>query len=507
LLTLARFGVTRRRSRTRALEHLLKHDVALALVDVQMPVMDGFELAELMRGTERTRRVPIIFLTAGTADRQRRFRGYEAGAVDFLHKPIEHDILKSKADVFFELYRQREEVACQRDELRIAMDENARLLEASRQNAAALKEADHRKDEFLATLAHELRNPLAPILNGLEVIKPSHNSGKGTDHPREMISRQIRDMVRLIDDLLDVSRFTSGKVILKRQHITIKFVVEMAVEASRPLIEAGKHELKVNLLDDDIIIDADPTRISQVLSNLLNNAAKYTLDGGLIELTVARHGGEVSIGVRDSGVGLSTEMLPRVFELFTQVGRSLDRSQGGLGIGLALVKKLLELHSGSVVATSDGLGKGSTFPVKLPLPEHTGHLGLASKSQIHRESEAAVRRILIVDDNKDGVESLRLLLELFGHRIQTASDGPGAFSRAIEFKPEVIFLDIGLPGLNGYEVARKLRSEPLTAKATLIAHTGWGTEDDRRMSKQAGFDFHLTKPVDAAQVNALLAKI
>ena len=342
------------RSGPQALELLLQYDVALAILDVQMPEMDGYELAELMRGTERTRRAPIIFLTAGAADRQRRFRGYEAGAVDFLNKPIEPDILRSKASVFFELYQQRNQIAAQRDELK--------------SYAAALTEADRRKDEFLATLAHELRNPLAPIRNGLDILRTSPTA-PNAEEIRDVMDRQLSHLVRLVDDLLDVSRVSQGKIDLRKARVALSDVIKTAVDASNPLIIAGRHELKLDMPEAPVWLDADLMRLSQVVSNLLNNAAKYTPEGGTIVLSTRREGEEAVVTVSDNGVGIPSDMLPRVFDLFTQVRDNLDRSRGGLGIGLALVKQLVEMHGGSITAESAGPGKGSAFRLRLPVME------------------------------------------------------------------------------------------------------------------------------------------
>jgi signal transduction histidine kinase len=488
------------RSGTEALELLLAHDVALALVDVQMPEMDGFELAELMRGTERTRRVPIIFLTAGTPDRQRRFRGYEAGAVDFLTKPVEPHVLRSKADVFFELWQERRAVARQRDELQAATAENARLLEETRRTAEALKEADRRKDEFLATLAHELRNPLAPLVSGLKVL------GLAADPPtvartHAIMGRQLDHLVRLVDDLLDISRVTSGKVQLRREGIDLRDAIGAAVETSRPLIEAAGHTLSVRLPDVPLPLHADPTRVAQVVANLLTNAAKYTPDGGRIDVTAERDGDSAVVRVTDTGMGIPADMLPKVFDLFTQVGKHLDRSQGGLGIGLALVRRLVEMHGGSVVAESAGAGRGSTFTVRLP----AGVSATPASAAEPPSPPPAARRVLVVDDNADAANSLALLLELGGHRTAVAYTGAEAVPTARTFRPEVVFLDIGLPGMNGYEVAAALRQAEGGSRAVLVALTGWGAEEDRRRSREAGFDFHLVKPVDSSQLGAVLA--
>ena len=479
------------RSGQQALELLLQHEVALALLDVQMPGMDGFELAELMRSTERTRRVPIIFLTAGSADRQRRFRGYEAGAVDFLHKPIEPDIMRSKAEVFFELNRQQKQLEYQRDTLR--------------QYADALQDADRRKDEFLATLAHELRNPLAPIRNGLQILRMAP-TGETSDKVRDMMDRQLTHLVRLIDDLLDVSRVSQGKIDLRLADITLQSVLQSAIEVSRPLIDASNHTLTVDVPEAPVRLNADLTRLAQIISNLLNNAAKYTAEGGTIQLTVTTTEQEAVLTVKDNGLGIPPDMLPKVFELFTQVDRNLERSQGGLGIGLALVKRLVEMHGGSITAESPGLEQGSTFTLRLPLAspmEETAPAEVASET----EGEAAPLRILVVDDNIASAKTTGWMLELIGHEPTLAHDGPEALETARKLKPEVIMLDIGLPGMSGYDVCKELRRDPAFKDTILIAQTGWGQAKDRAESREAGFDHHLTKPVKLEQVAELLASV
>ncbi|MCG6156252.1 hybrid sensor histidine kinase/response regulator [Rubinisphaera margarita] len=357
----------RARSGAEALEAMLEYDFALALIDVQMPEMNGFELAELMRGTERTKRIPIIFLTAAGDDKQRRFQGYETGAVDFLHKPIEPDILKSKAEVFFELYRQREEVSRQRDELKTLLEENSRLLDQTRQYTDALKKADRRKDEFLATLAHELRNPLAPILNAVHLVRWGNLEPSEYVEVHEIVERQVQHMVRLIDDLLDLSRITRDKIELRREVVPLQDVARNAVETSSPLVESNKHQLTVDLPPQPLFVEGDAVRLAQVISNLLNNAAKYTPEGGQIDLLVSSTGHMATVSVRDNGVGIPAEMLVDVFGMFTQVSQHLPRSQGGLGIGLTLVKRLVEMHNGRIEARSEGEGEGTEFIVFLPL--------------------------------------------------------------------------------------------------------------------------------------------
>lgn len=332
-----------------ALELLLRHEVALALIDVQMPGMDGFQLAEFMRGNERTRRVPIIFVTAGSADSQRRFRGYEAGAVDFIHKPIEPDVLRSKAEVFFDLYRQRLEIAEQRDKLATA--------------AEALREADRQKDRFLAVLGHELRNPIASLLGGLHLLK------RRPEKVEELQSRMegtLFHLSRLVDDLLDVARISEGKVTLRTERIEVRTVLQSAVDGIRHQVDAAGHRLITDIPEEPIWLEADHTRLAQVVTNLLHNAAKYTPPAGEIRLSVRREGAEAVIEVSDNGVGIPTEQQSQIFAIFGQISEHLSHAQGGLGIGLALVKQLVSLHQGSVSVASDGEGCGSTFTVRLP---------------------------------------------------------------------------------------------------------------------------------------------
>jgi signal transduction histidine kinase len=474
------------RSGNEALELLLKHEVALALLDVQMPGMDGFELAELMRGNERTRRVPIIFLTAGSADLQRRFRGYEAGAVDFLQKPIEPDILRSKAGVFFELYLQRRQLAEQRDALKAY--------------ASALEEADKRKDEFLAVLAHELRNPLTPIRYGFDMMRMTPNEPVD-EEIRSMMDRQLTHLVRLIDDLLDVSRISRGKVDLRTEHVTVQTALRAAVEASRPLIEAGRHTLTLEIPGDPLWIDADLTRIAQVVSNLLNNAAKYTPPGGQIRLMVVDEDTQVAISVFDNGIGIAAPMLPKIFDLFTQVEGAVERSRGGLGIGLALARQLVEMHSGSIEAQSDGPDRGSVFTVRLPLRRD---VTAPAPEEKNPEVGSPSLKVLVVDDNISSAETTGQILSMVGHQVTLAHNGAAALESARKIFPDVIILDIGMPGMNGYEVCRELRRDPAFAKTKLIAQTGWGQERDRQLTREAGFDHHLIKPVNFKELARLL---
>jgi len=481
--------ILKARSGDEALELLLAHDVALALIDVQMPGLNGFELAELLRGNERTRRIPIIFVTAGSADRQRRFRGYEAGAVDFIYKPIEADILRSKADVFFELYRQRQQIAAQRDELRLQAD--------------ALTAADRRKDEFLATLAHELRNPLAPLRHGLDLLR-RRPDGHDASSIRDMMDRQLVHMVHLIDDLLDISRVTQGKIVLRKDRIGLREIVHTAVEASRPLIDSAKHELTVEIPTEPIWVDADATRLAQVIGNLLNNAAKYTQEGGKILVTAQAEDENVLVTVSDSGIGIATEMLGEVFQLFSQVDSRSDRARGGLGIGLALVKQLVTMHGGTVSAHSQGVGRGSAFTVQLPR-------AAPPTEAIEAHDEPALLavprrlRVLVVDDMVEVAQTVGWMLEDIGHDYELVHDGREAQKAALAYQPDVILLDIGLPFMDGYAVCRELRANDQFKKTPIIAQTGWGQQKDKALASEAGFDRHLVKPVAIEDLERVLA--
>jgi signal transduction histidine kinase len=478
------------RSGDEALELLLQNDVALALVDVQMPGLNGFELAELMRGNERTRRVPIIFVTAGNADSQRRFRGYEAGAVDFIHKPIESDILRSKADVFFELYRQRQQIAIQRDELKAHSD--------------ALEEADRRKDEFLATLAHELRNPLAPVRHGLDILRKSPDS-KDAVEIREMMDRQLVHLVRLIDDLLDVSRVSQGKIELRKERIKAADVLHSALESSRPLIDSAGHSLTIDVPPEPIWLDADLTRLAQVVGNLLNNAAKYTPEGGRIGLSLRTDGADAVIAVSDNGLGIPADMQSKVFQLFAQVENHMDRARGGLGIGLALVKQLVAMHDGSVSAESAGTGQGSVFTVRIPLA--ASNMETQSEAEPLAVQPALTRplKVLVVDDNLMVAQTVGWMLEEIGHQYHVVHDGRQALEAAREFRPDAILLDIGLPGMDGYAVCRAFRQDDLLKDTLIIAQTGWGQGRDKALASEAGFDHHLVKPVAYEELERLLA--
>lgn len=369
-----------------------------------------------------------------------------------------------------------------------------------------LKENDRRKDEFLATLAHELRNPLAPIRNGLQIMRIAGDNRDAIEQARETMERQLQQMVRLIDDLLDLSRITRGKIELRKERGDLATVVQNAIETSRPLIEQSGHTLTVNFPSESVFVDADATRLAQVFANLLNNAAKYTEKGGRIGLTVERQGGEVVVRVKDTGVGIPAHQISRVFEMFSQVDRSLEKSQGGLGIGLSIVKRLVEMHGGTVEAQSEGHGFGSEFIVRLPVLISSDRESYSSKYE-EQANASAQRRIVVADDNEDSAFTMAMMLKLMGNEVRTASDGVEAIEVAEAFRPELILLDIGMPRLNGYDACRRIREQSWGKDVVMIALTGWGQDEDKRQSREAGFDHHLVKPVEPEALEKLLAAL
>jgi PAS domain S-box-containing protein len=390
--------------------------------------------------------------------------------------------------------------------------ERSRLQRLTHEQAAALADLDRRKDEFLAMLSHELRNPLAPILNAALLLRLHSNRNRqhGIEAPllhqsASIIERQVGQLARIVDELLEVSRITTGRIQLHQEPIAVDVVVEDAVATVRSLIDQRKHELTVSLSPQAIWLHADAARLEQVVVNLLTNAAKYTDEGGHIWLTVQQEGEEAVLRVRDTGVGIAPEILPRIFDLFTQAERSLDRSQGGLGIGLALVQRLVEMHGGTVAASSV-LGQGSEFVVRLPVVSPPQSQASSPPTKTAQPTGPSLR-VLVVDDNVDTVTTLALLVQESGHDVRTAYDGSAVLEAALDYRPNVVLLDIGLPGLNGFEVAKQLRRQPGLQNAVLVAMTGYGRESDRQSSQEAGFDHHLVKPGDFGKVLQILATV
>ncbi len=393
--------------------------------------------------------------------------------------------------------------------------ERERLLEeqvaraAAESAAAALREADRRKDEFLAILAHELRNPLGPLRNGIQLLSLAGPLAPEVRETHEMMARQVENLVRLVDDLLDVGRVTQGKIKLRKERVDARLVVSRAIESCREFISQRRHRLDVDLPDDPLTVEADLVRLAQVVVNLLKNAAKFTPAGGTIEISAERAMGEVLIRVRDNGTGISPEMLTQVFELFVQANPTLSRTEEGLGIGLTLSRHLTELHEGTLLATSDGLGHGSEFMIRLPLAPEVEVLPLKAISDAAEtgKPETPGRRVLVVDDNRDAASSLARLLRLLGHDVREAHDGLEAIRVAEELRPDLILLDIGLPGLNGYEVATRLRADARFRDVRLIALSGYGSEQDQIRSRAAGFDGHFLKPAELGLLEAVLASL
>jgi signal transduction histidine kinase/ActR/RegA family two-component response regulator len=470
---------------------------ALLLTDETISGDMSGQLSEALRDQPAWSALPVLLLAReGWHDQSQHLSPQADGSVIVVERPVR---TRTLVGVVSSALRGRQHQYEIRDAL-LLREQQAALL--ARQ-ADELRRADRRKDEFLATLAHELRNPLAPIRTGMELLARCSES-EPVMRTVGVIQRQVTHMVRLIDDLLDVSRITSGKLQLKLARVELESIIDAAVEASRPLVERKSQALDVSVPDGPLVVEADLTRIAQVIGNLLNNASNYTSSGGRIELSATRDGDFAVICVQDNGAGIPPDRLGDVFEMFSQVNRTLERSHGGLGIGLALVRSLVEMHGGTSSAASPGLGKGSTFCVRLPLC--TGAVSTAAVVKEPSSNQDTTKRILVVDDNEDAAEMLALVLSQSGYRTRTAYDSRSALSAVEEWTPHIVILDIGLPDINGYDVARELRRRERVELA-LIALTGWGTRDDKQKAMDAGFDIHLTKPVDAAALRAALAQL
>jgi signal transduction histidine kinase len=535
-----------------ALEKLMQDEFAVVLLDVNMPDMDGFETATLIHQHPRFERTPIIFVTGVHVSELDRLKGYKVGAVDYVSIPVVPEILRGKVAVLIELFTKRREL----QELnRNLAQANQRLAEANTTLQAektrelemlnrvlqranqeleaanrslqtevaerarielALKEADRHKDEFLAMLAHELRNPLAPIHNALQLMHRQSFTDPQLAWSRDVIRRQVAHLTRLVDDLLDVSRITRGKINLNKEVIELETLITRTVETVQPLIDERGHTLTVDVPKGMLAVLGDPIRLVQAIGNVLSNAAKYTERGGRITLAAGESDAELVIRVRDNGIGIPADLMPMLFRLFTQLDGTSGAAQSGLGIGLALVQRLVEMHGGSVTARSDGLGHGSEFVIRLPLfirekiesGQPIQQLSALEQSMTNADlATRTQRRILVADDNNDALESLATLLQLSGHEVYTAANGAMALESAEQHRPEVALLDIGMPKLDGYEVARRIRAQPWGQRITLVALTGWGQDSDRKRSQEAGFDSHLVKPLDLDKLTELLAAL
>jgi PAS domain S-box-containing protein len=389
----------------------------------------------------------------------------------------------------------------------VAASKVARDITSRKQIEEALREADQRKDEFLATLAHELRNPLAPIRNSLEVLRLTGKLRADAEEMREILERQVEQLVRLVDDLLDVSRITRGKVELRKVPVELANVVQSAIETSRPTIESARHQLVVDLSGAPIVVEADPVRLAQVVTNLLNNAAKFTPEGGRITISACRDGDEAAISVSDTGVGISAEMLPKVFGMFYQGGSSASTPKGGLGIGLALARSFVELHGGRIEAHSEGPGKGSRFVVRLPVARRAGGNGVSAVRETAQRPRLPVHRVLVVDDAQAAVYMLGKLLGVLGQDVRTTQKAASALEMIRSDPPDLVISDIGMPEMDGYELARRMRQIPGASGMVLVALTGYGQERDRERAREAGFDYHLVKPVSLEALENLLAAV
>jgi PAS domain S-box-containing protein len=385
--------------------------------------------------------------------------------------------------------------------------ERRRLAAELRDRTADLAESERRKTEFIATLAHELRNPLAPLRTALDVMRKASDNATSVTHLREMMERQLKQLVHLVNDLLDIALVSSGQMTLKKKRMALQRILNSAVEASEPLRMRTKNSLTLELPVAPIYLEADGTRLIQVFTNILNNATQYSAPGGPISMRVESADSQVRIDIADAGVGIAGDALNRIFDMFTRVGRDSKNTHAGLGIGLNLARRLVEMHDGQLVASSEGLGKGSHFIITLPLPERAQEESTTAENRPSGEGTRGAIRALIVDDNVDAAVTLSLLLQLGGHTTCLAHDGPEALKLASDFKPDIVLLDIGLPGMDGYEVARALRRMPEVGHPVLVAVTGWGGPEDRLRTKQAGFDEHLTKPVDVSMIELLLTTL
>src|ERR1044072_3691336 len=499
------------RSGAEALRHLLARDLALILLDVNMPGMDGFATARVIRERPRSRHVPIIFVTAyNREDTELMLRGYSLGAVDFLFKPIVPEVLRAKAAVFVELQNRTAEVQRQAEMLReMERRELERRLHEERQawEARALREENQRKDEFLAVLAHELRNPVSPLVTGLELIKCYDIEHDGLDRVRESMERQVRHLIRLVDDLLDVSRISRGKIALRLEPVELGRVLHQAMESAEPLLAERHHELVVEQCDEQLVLNADQVRLTQVVANLLHNAARYTDPGGRIEVSCGRDGRFAVLRVADNGRGIAPQMIDRIFDIFVQE----REGGGGLGLGLTLVHRLVQLHGGGVRAYSEGTGRGSEFVVRLPLFDEAGlalaqpvHEGAAVEENGDPRAQPPLR-IVVIEDQDDVRDAMQALLEGWGHHVEAAADGKRGIELILQSRPELALVDIGMPGgLDGYAVARRIRAELGPQSPRPVALTGFRPEQDSGRARRPGFDSHLPNPAGPRELRRVL---
>ena len=498
----SRYEVITARSGQEALRQVLLHDFAVILLDVNMPGMDGFETAETIHQRPRSADIPIIFVTAFVADELDRLKAYQKGAVDFLFTPVIPQVLQAKVSVFVALATKNEELRQQAAKLSQRTTEltatNKRLVREMEERRNVERKS-HAKDEFLAMLGHELRNPLSAITSAASLIGLPGATAETIARARSIIQRQSHHLSHIVDDLLDLSRAMSGKILLNRQPVDMGPLLRGSFETFRATGRTREYTVELDT-HPDCWVEGDATRLEQISSNLIDNALKYTPPGGHIDLVARVEGEDTVITVRDNGVGIGSDLLPHVFDVFVQGTDSIDRAQGGLGIGLSLVRRLVELHGGTVSAHSDGVGRGSTFMIRLP------RIARPELDEPEKQTALAAEKpsVLLIEDNEDGREMMAMMLSTHGYRVQHACDGVQGVDLASAEVPDVALVDIGLPGIDGYEVARRLRAAAPTQHIRLIALTGYGQADDHRRVMEAGFDVHLVKPV---QLDALIDAI
>ena len=474
-----------------ALKLVLRHEFAVILLDVNMPGMSGFEIASLIRSRRKSAGTPIIFLTA-FADEIRMAQGYASGAVDYLPTPVVPEILRAKVRVFIELSQMRRQAALRAEE---------------RARRTAAEEADRRKDEFLGMLAHELRNPLAPILNASHLLRRIAPDDTRLSDISSIVDRQVKHMTRLIDDLLDATRLAHGKILLRKERCDLTHLVRQTARDYQSIFDSHQLTLTIDAPEQEIWVEGDPTRLVQTIGNLLHNAHKFTEAGGhiTVRLELEDENHTVAVRVSDTGIGIDPAMLPYVFDVFRQADQGLDRTRGGLGLGLALVRGLTELHGGEVTVESRGIGHGTQFTLRFPVVAEPA--ALESPEQAPQGENTPKYRILLIEDNQLTAESTRLLLIHDGYEVKIASSGAQGLEIARSFHPQVILCDIGLPGMDGYEVVRSLRQDTSLAPSYVIAMTGYGRDEDQKRAKDAGFDLHMTKPIDYNHLLQTLAHL
>ena len=485
----------------RALTLLLEHQVAAIVLDIRMPGVSGVELAKIIKGSKRFRQIPIVFLTAHLIDDQDVIAGYGAGAVDYLTKPVNPEILRHKIAVFADLFRKTRALAELNDTLEARVLERTAELERSE---AALRATSRQKDEFLAILAHELRNPLAPLRTGLDLLRDMPTPSGPVSRTLAAMNRQLDHMVRLIDDLLDVSRISRGSLELKREVVDIARVIETAVETSRPFFAQRSQEIALRLLPGVSAL-VDPTRIAQIVGNLLHNAAKFTPNRGTVTVEMVAEPEQVAIRVIDAGLGIPPDKLGQIFDMFTRIERSTPAAGGGLGIGLALARRLAEMHGGTLDAVSAGEQQGSTFTLRVP--RQVAAPTVVAPQDAPRARATVSLKVLVIEDNEDAGETLGLWLESQGHEVAIATTGLSGLERVEQMRPDVVLCDIGLPDISGIEVCTRVRLLAVEPRPVMIALSGWGMAEDRRRTADAGFDHHLVKPAAIDKILELLRTV